>query len=71
MFMFFLFYKISFKCYFLTGLDMGTDCNSVGPFKKMIFSIHDSMMERLTAKINSESTPLSIIVDSSTGCIFM
>ena len=53
------------------GLDMGTDCNSVGVFKKMIHSIHDSMMERLASKIRTESTPLSIIVDSSTGGIFV
>ena len=56
---------------FHADLDMGTDCNSVNVFKKMIHSIHGSMMKRLADKLNSESTPLSIIVDSSTGGIFV
>ena len=52
---------------FPTGLDMGTDCNSVGVYTKMIHSFHMSMLDRLRASINSGTAPLTLIVDASTG----
>ena len=55
------------KIFPLIGLDVGTDCNSRSVYTKMIESVASSMLDRLKVALNRDETPLSIIVDSSTG----
>ena len=51
------------------GVDVGSDCNSQFVHTKMIESIHTTMSKRLKDFITDGTSPLCIIVDSSTGLL--
>ena len=54
---------------FHLGVDVGSDCNSQFVHTKMIESIHATMSKRLKDFITDGTSPLCIIVDSSTGLL--